>query len=103
MKKIIFNGSKLSAKIERYNNGSCAVILYEKHEEYLTLSTNLNNSLQDHNCIFVKNNDVHEDIAKIMVRMGLLEEANHSGSSGYNTYSLYKITPLLFKQAQEDV
>lgn len=97
------NIKKFNFQVLTYSAGGRAVQVLEKNgEPYCTLSTNLSSPLQGEDCIFVKNGDVHSEIAEEMVKAGLLICLDTQERSGFNTYTLYQITPKLKEVALEE-
>lgn len=102
MKGLKHGKTSLKIQLEKYQNDSACITLIEKDlSEYLTITTNLNNDHQDHESIFIKQSDDHLELAELMVNLGLLVQTEVIAGSGYNSYRLYKMTPLLFKNSVE--
>ena len=105
MKEIKLGKLKLYPVLEQYSsNQYTALALFESSgHPYLTLSTNLSDSRQEGNKIFIKeDNSTFSEITQDLVNQGLLIDENISSSSGYNTYRLYQITPSLLILASEN-
>jgi hypothetical protein len=97
------NIKKYKFQVLTYSAGSRAIQVLEKNgEPYCTISTNLNSPQQDADCIFVKDGDIESEFAEEMVAQGLLILKGDKDRSGYNTYTLYQITPKLVEVSVKD-
>lgn len=95
--------NKFKFQVLNYSEGYKAVEILEKNgDSYATLSTNLSSDDQGTDCIFVKDGDFEEEMAQAMAAQGLLVCKEIKGSSGFNSYTLYQITPKLMEISAPD-
>lgn len=105
MKSFKFGKEKMTVRLNHYQGGflclSCDLV---NGEEWIRLSTNLEDRRQSGTHIFVKENEEsYSSLAETMVKEGLIQPVENSRArSGYNTYQLYEVLPKCFSMATEE-
>lgn len=99
-----FGKHKLNVRVNKYQNNSlCLTTDLTNGEEWLRLSTNLNNDSQSDTHIFIqKNDEMFDSLVEVMVKQGLLKQLDETATSGYNTYQLYEVLPKCLDMAIQD-
>lgn len=100
-----FGKHKLNVLLQNYQNGNlCLTCVLTNGEEWIRLSTNLENESPESDNIFIKENDEsYTGLADTMVKLGLLQEMeDERATSGYNSYKLYRVLPKCFEMAKKN-
>lgn len=94
---------KLFPKLEYYDNGSACITLFEKNgNEYITVSSNLDNDEQSENKVWICDCGDEHEIAQSMVANALLKSLDEQCEAGHNNYILYELTNRLYNMSKEN-